>query len=880
MTQRDYPDGWSNKGDKGHLKDAYNEYKNYYRVFQEHSQPAIEQDVNEAKKIEENFFTRFLHDFFPNYFIGESFKIEANGVDNDFSIQGGIGFEGVDFEFNNRAYIHGMPVVICENITYKTQDISQPALAPPPSGTREDIVYIDAWLKEVDYTDDEDIEYEPVNKGFTTRLKMIAEIKVAQGGRPVERYIDSNGLEHYTAVIAKLERDTGNSITSGMITDLRSKTNTFAYVQSSNSETFALSDGSSLSVNINEAGVQTITFLETDFNDIGLATADEVVKVISRDLVDGIAYKDKDGKIFIRSNDHGINSSVEITGGSANTQFGFSTSSVSGEDGNLLPTFFTQQGLVKALGDSLISGISGEGDAGTFTETNHLKIVGGTNILTTLSNDGDDGKIEISVDGLEQGISNLHADGGMANPAANATTLRILGGTNCATELTQNDDNDFTLTINATGGGGLGGSGSYKRIDKVSSDGVDQGDGYFRFDLGVGNEYMVGQSNPCPLIVFQGVDHLHEGETKDWKPVGATGVPSSFVDIAGPISPNNNYAFYVLIEQETGISGSGNTGTFTNCSDIQVIGGQSLNVVASEPSPANGKFQIDVVGSLVDGSDASSKHHHNSLYATVGHTHSEINEMQSILRYYANNMKLFLDVMDRPLGPWSTLGSTRVLIRDNYNEYTVNGLYTGGDYYLRGLNTNLVWDISTVNDRGSSPKYWDLYIRWDGGNIVKEWSYAGDTPYSTKSGAPDEWLCIGSIYGIKNGSSFGIFDVDSIFDKQEIWYNRETSSAVNDVIVTKGNFGKRCLVYASAYINGSGSQLFLTLTLCGRPYYQQSSSNPIGPAPFDHGGCSMAALEFAQGTQGTIVAYSILTQYKYGANIAREGALVVYKKVI
>ncbi len=356
-----YPPGWSNKGIKGHTKRNFDETKNYYRVFQEKAVPVLDSDINEAKEIEEYKFNRFVHDLFPYYFHENSFKIVECGVDNDFRIMGGI---ARDHRWNARAYINGMVILLPEHVLYSTQPNPQPTLSPPLTGTRIDVVYLDVYLKELDYTDDPDLigEYgggSTTGTGFTTRLKIDWSVKVAEGSRPVANYIDADGLFHTCVILAEIERDTSNQITNSMITDKRQYTNICPKSGTYNHEPFALTDGMQLNVKIdNETPAQTVTFHTADFNNIAQATADEVASVLGRDLKGADVYVSNAGGVIIQSKKSGNVSFVEVTGGTANAALNFNTNQGQGRDGTLRPKFFSKEVIEEVLneGSSTVTG--------------------------------------------------------------------------------------------------------------------------------------------------------------------------------------------------------------------------------------------------------------------------------------------------------------------------------------------------------------------------------------------------------------------------------------------------------------------------------------------------------------------------------------------
>ena len=98
------------------------------------------------------------------------------------------------------------------------------------------------------------------------------------------------------------------------------------------SEPYALVDGFTLTVQVDEGATQIVTFNTADFVSIGAATAKEVAKVITGDLTDAVAYVVGD-KVQIESDTVGVNAEVEVTGGTANPILGFPTIAVSGESG-------------------------------------------------------------------------------------------------------------------------------------------------------------------------------------------------------------------------------------------------------------------------------------------------------------------------------------------------------------------------------------------------------------------------------------------------------------------------------------------------------------------------------------------------------------------
>lgn len=103
-----------------------------------------------------------------------------------------------------------------------------------------------------------------------------------------------------------------------------------AALTSGNAETYTLSNGQTLTVEVDGGTVQTATFNTGDFADIANALAAEVAAVISTDII-GATASDEGGSVRIQSDDaDGETSSLEVTGGTANAVLGFSTTLIAG----------------------------------------------------------------------------------------------------------------------------------------------------------------------------------------------------------------------------------------------------------------------------------------------------------------------------------------------------------------------------------------------------------------------------------------------------------------------------------------------------------------------------------------------------------------------
>lgn len=106
---------------------------------------------------------------------------------------------------------------------------------------------------------------------------------------------------------------------------------TSAARESTNTETYALTDGMTLLVKVDQGSAQTVTFNTTDFPLIGAATAARVAALITAALVGAKASATTSGtKVTITSDTPGIASYIEVTGGTANAIINFNTAEIQG----------------------------------------------------------------------------------------------------------------------------------------------------------------------------------------------------------------------------------------------------------------------------------------------------------------------------------------------------------------------------------------------------------------------------------------------------------------------------------------------------------------------------------------------------------------------
>lgn len=154
----------------------------------------------------------------------------SQGDGNDFFIHGGSG----DRSGAGRILVHGKMVWNEHDMVYSSQPLYMndalaskwgvpriEDLSPPSSGTRNDIVYIDTWEREVTTQEDDAIMLLPVGVETTVRMKREWAVRVAEGA------VDLSGITpvegHQYSIIASLNREAvdGDAISAESIIDRR-----------------------------------------------------------------------------------------------------------------------------------------------------------------------------------------------------------------------------------------------------------------------------------------------------------------------------------------------------------------------------------------------------------------------------------------------------------------------------------------------------------------------------------------------------------------------------------------------------------------------------------------------------------------------------------
>jgi phage tail sheath protein FI len=154
-----------------------------------------------------------------------------------------------------------------------------------------------------------------------------------------------------------IETDAGGPTTATI-------TATAASLECASAETYALADGQTLIVGIDGGTPVTVIFNTAEFVDIANATAEEVAAVINAELPGMSATVTSGGtKVTITSDTEGTDSEVHVTGGTANTALGFSTSAASG-GGNVADIDAVTVAEIKTIVELAVSGVTVTDESG------------------------------------------------------------------------------------------------------------------------------------------------------------------------------------------------------------------------------------------------------------------------------------------------------------------------------------------------------------------------------------------------------------------------------------------------------------------------------------------------------------------------------------
>lgn len=195
---------------------SFDELKRYYLMLKEQGKGVLDDEFNVLQEILLTLLRRIVIDSFGNGAIGDGFKIVGTGAANDFTIKGGDGTASGA----GRIYESGYRVILPSDTTYSGQETPGPALTTP-AGPRTDKVYLDIWLDEVGPAGDAEIIDPVLGMETSRRLKLYWQVKVTEGGATPAAYVDANNRQHYTRMLATLNRTAQAAIDAGMVVDER-----------------------------------------------------------------------------------------------------------------------------------------------------------------------------------------------------------------------------------------------------------------------------------------------------------------------------------------------------------------------------------------------------------------------------------------------------------------------------------------------------------------------------------------------------------------------------------------------------------------------------------------------------------------------------------
>lgn len=261
-----------------------------------------------------------------------------------------------------------------------------------------------------------------------------------------------------------------------------------AALDSGLTEPFALSDGQTLTIKVDdEAVAQTVTFNTVDFSDIANATALEVADAIEADTT-GLSTLDANGAVRIVSDTDGPGSAIEVTGGTANPQLSFSTDRVAGindDDAALGRNIESDQAfrirreeLLRISGSATVEAIR----AGVRLVDNVVQAFVFENVTLITNPDGLPGKsIEVVVSGgddteLAQAIFDTKAAGieTFRDPGPNGVTVVITDsqGTPHSINFSRPTDEQMFVDVDITVDGTLFGGGDQDAGEQQVKDAI------------------------------------------------------------------------------------------------------------------------------------------------------------------------------------------------------------------------------------------------------------------------------------------------------------------------------------------------------------------------------------------------------------------------
>ncbi len=209
-------------------RNTFDKLKHYVNVRMQQGVPLVDADWNEKDDIRKNEMQLFLKWFIGNGIPkgNDGFHILPQAGDNDFLIKGGANgqpgiclVEGWDARNETDIAYQEQPLFNNNTLAQEWGVTTLPALTLPASGQRTDLVYLDAWEREVNAVEDPGLVNPAINIETCVRLKREWVVRVAEGTSTIPAAVP---VGHVFYPLAAIVRRAGQPvIAQADITDLR-----------------------------------------------------------------------------------------------------------------------------------------------------------------------------------------------------------------------------------------------------------------------------------------------------------------------------------------------------------------------------------------------------------------------------------------------------------------------------------------------------------------------------------------------------------------------------------------------------------------------------------------------------------------------------------
>lgn len=210
-----------------YIGDNFEELKRYINVLHQNGRSIYNVDQNEKQSINDTWKRRIMQNLLGDASVEDAFQVVGTGADNDFQLVGGDNAPATP----KNAFVGGFMPIADANTTYLLHNTQYnedfgaiPVPLTTPSGSnRTDVVYLDVFLKEISGLDDDFLIPDNLKVALTTRLRLIQEVKVVEGGSiPASPFTTAGGTTHFLFPLATIERFDGQAaITEFDVTDDR-----------------------------------------------------------------------------------------------------------------------------------------------------------------------------------------------------------------------------------------------------------------------------------------------------------------------------------------------------------------------------------------------------------------------------------------------------------------------------------------------------------------------------------------------------------------------------------------------------------------------------------------------------------------------------------